>query len=142
LLCLAGNWRLIPQCVAPVRKALRDLARGRGFPTCSMSGAGNGASHRWAYAPGNCPPQYTVVVDAESGTREVCRYSGAVRVTINGRPWSTVWWSRDGEDTVSEYTAEAKTQLGAHAETKFDDDYAAWLASLPPPAPACADPCY
>jgi hypothetical protein len=139
LLCLAGNWRDISQCVPPVRKALRDVARGRGWPSCGMSGSGNGASHTWANAPSNCPPQYTVTVDAESGTRQVCTYSGVVRVNVNGRPWSTVWWNREGEDTVTEYSAEAKRQLGAHADTKFDDDYAAWLASVPP-APTCTDP--
>jgi hypothetical protein len=137
LLCLAGNWQQIHECAPAVRKALRDVARGRGWPRCGMSGSGNGSSHSWSYAPGNCPPQYTVTVEAESGTRQTCMYSGAVRVAINGRPWSTTWWNRDGEDTVIEYSAEAKAQLGSHADTKFEDDYAAWLASVPP-APICS----
>src|SRR5678809_1218397 len=39
LLCLAApNWRAIAQCVPPVQSVLRDLARGRPFPSCSMSG--------------------------------------------------------------------------------------------------------
>lgn len=36
LLCLAGNWRNISQCVPPVRQALRDLMLGRGFPVCGF----------------------------------------------------------------------------------------------------------
>ncbi len=50
LLCLAGNWRQIGQCVPPVQQALRDLARGRAWPTCDMGGSpyssGTGASNR------------------------------------------------------------------------------------------------
>jgi hypothetical protein len=35
---------------------------------------------------------------------------------------------------VTDFSPAAKTQLGAW-DTRFDDDYAKWLASLPPPAP-------
>jgi hypothetical protein len=35
---------------------------------------------------------------------------------------------------VTEFTPAAKAQLGTW-DTKFDDDYAAWFAALPPPAP-------
>src|SRR5678816_1358123 len=59
LLCLAApSWSSIAQCVDPVRQVLRDLARGRPFPSCAMSGAGNTARQEWASAPGFCPPQY------------------------------------------------------------------------------------
>ena len=58
LLCLAApSWRAIPQCVPPVQQLFRDLARGKPFPTCSMSGAGNTANHAWSNAPAFCPPQ-------------------------------------------------------------------------------------
>ena len=51
LLCFAApSWRSIPQCVPPIRQVLRDLARGKPFPTCGMAGAGNSASHAWASA--------------------------------------------------------------------------------------------
>ena len=33
LLCMAGNWQNISQCTPTVRQALRDVARGRGWPT-------------------------------------------------------------------------------------------------------------
>ena len=42
-----------------------------------------------------------------------------------------------GGETVTEFTPAAKTQLGTW-DSKFDDDYAIWLASLPPPAPTCS----
>ena len=46
LLCFAApSWRAIPECVPPIREVLRDLARGRPFPTCAMAGAGNSARH-------------------------------------------------------------------------------------------------
>ncbi len=134
LLCFAApNWRSIPQCVAPIRQVLRDLARGKPFPTCGIAGAGNSASHAWASAPGYCPPQYTRVFDGESGPVYSCDYTGAVSVSINGAPFARTWWTMAG-DSVTEFSPAAKAQLGTW-DTRFDDDYAAWLAALPPPAP-------
>lgn len=134
LLCFAApSWRSIPQCVPPIKQVLRDLARGKPFPTCGMAGGGNSASHAWASAPGYCPPQYTRVFDGESGPIYSCDYTGAVSVSINGAPFARTWWTMAG-DTVTEFSPAAKTQLGTW-DTRFDDDYAAWLASLPPPAP-------
>lgn len=134
LLCFAApSWRSIPQCVPPIKQVLRDLARGKSFPTCGMAGGSNSASHAWASAPGYCPPQYTRVFDGESGPIYSCDYTGAVSVSINGAPFARTWWTMAG-DTVTEFSPAAKTQLGTW-DTRFDDDYAAWLASLPPPAP-------
>lgn len=134
LLCFAApNWRSIPQCVPPIRQVLRDLARGKPFPTCAMAGAGNSASHAWASAPGYCPPQYTRVFDGESGPIYSCDYTGAVSVSINGAPFARTWWTMAG-DSVTEFSPAAKAQLGTW-DTRFDDDYAAWLAALPPPTP-------
>lgn len=53
LLCMAGNWQNIAQCAPTVRQALRDLARGRAWPTCSMGG--NSASGNQYVAPVQCP---------------------------------------------------------------------------------------
>jgi hypothetical protein len=132
LLCLAApSWRAIPQCVPPVQQLFRDLARGKPFPTCSMSGAGNTANHAWSNAPAFCPPQYTRVIDGESAPIYQCDYSGAISVSINGAPFSRTWWSFGG-DSVTEFSPAAKTQLGTW-DTRFDDDYAKWLAALPPP---------
>lgn len=133
LLCLAApSWRAIPQCVPPVRQLFRDLARGRPFPTCAMAGAGNAASHAWASAPGNCPPQYTRLFETDNGPVYSCDFTGAVSVSINGTPFARTWWSLAG-DAVTEFSLGAKTQLGAW-DTRFDDDYALWVATQPPPA--------
>ncbi len=135
LLCFAApSWRSIPQCVPPINQVLRDLARGRPFPICAMSGAGNSASHAWASAPSYCPPQYTRVFDGESAPIYSCDYTGAVSIAVNGAPFARTWWTTAG-DTVTEFSPVAKAQLGTW-DTRFDDDYARWLAALPPPAPA------
>ena len=54
-------------------------------------------------------------------------------VSVNGEPFARTWWNMGG-DSVTEFSPAAKAQLGSW-ETKFDDDYAAWLASLPRQAP-------
>jgi hypothetical protein len=132
LLCFAApSWRAIPQCVPPIRQVLLDLARGRAFPTCGMAGASNSASHSWAHAPDHCPPQYVRETDGPNGPIYRCDFSGAVAVSVNGQPFARTWWSMGG-DAVTEFSPFAKAQLRAW-DTRFDDDYAAWQASLPPP---------
>ncbi|WEF31472.1 hypothetical protein [Pseudoduganella chitinolytica] len=64
LLCLANPQgpMAVAECVEPIRKLYRDLARGRAFPGCSMASAPSGtpAGRSWAqygvsfYDP--CPP--------------------------------------------------------------------------------------
>ena len=131
LLCFAApSWSAIPQCVPPIRQVLRDLALGRSFPTCAMSGAGNLASHRWASARGYCPPQYVRVITFWDRPTYRCDYTGAVAVNINGALWTRTWWNMAG-NTVTEYTPAAKVQLGTW-DTRFDDDHATWLASRRP----------
>lgn len=130
LLCLAApNWRAIPQCVPTITQLLRDLARGKAFPTCAMAGSGNSADHTWASAPSFCPPQYTQLVEGPNGPRYYCDYAGAVSVTVNGEHFARTWWTMDG-GTVTEFSPMAKAQLGSW-DTRFDDDYAAWLATRP-----------
>lgn len=47
MLCMSGNWRSVHECVSPVRKALRKMARSGWRPSCGMAsgdgdiGAGN-----------------------------------------------------------------------------------------------------
>ena len=128
LLCFAApSWRAIPQCVPPITQVLRDLARGRPFPTCAMSGAGNSGSHQWASAPANCPPQYTLASEVENGLVYSCAYSGVVTIQIDGSPWSRTWWSMGG-GTVTDFSPAAKARMGTW-DTKFDDDYVAWSAA-------------
>jgi len=137
LLCLAApSWRNIPQCVPTVTQLLRDLARGKPFPSCAMAGSGNTTGHDWASAPSFCPPQYTRVVEGPNGPRYYCDQTGAISVTVNGSPFTRTWWTMDG-GTVTEFSPAAKAQLGRW-DTRFDDDYAAWLATQPGPV----DPAY
>ena len=130
LLCFAApSWKSIPQCVPPIRQVLRDLARGKAFPTCGMSGTGNSAWHAWARAPGNCPPQHTQVHETESGPIYTCDYTGAITVTIDGKLFTRTWWEMGG-DTVTDFSPAAKSQLGTW-DNQYDYDRAAWLRSRP-----------
>lgn len=136
LLCLAApSWQNIGQCVDPVRQVLRDLARGKPFPSCDMSGAGNSASNQPANAPAFCPPQYTHSY-ANMESVLACDYDAAVVVNVNGALWSRTWWRFAGGDTVTEFTPTAKAQLGSW-DPRFDDDYTRWLASVPPACVNC-----
>jgi hypothetical protein len=138
LLCFAApNWRGIPECVPPVRQVLRDLARGRGFPTCSMaSSGGSTANHRWASAPTNCPPQYTRLVETDTGSYYSCDYSGVVSVRIDGQTFADTWWNMAG-DTVTSFSPSAKSQLGSW-DTRYDEDLSAWQAAQAAQAAALA----
>ncbi len=132
LLCFAASdWRKVPQCVPPVRQVLRDLARGRSFPTCSISGAGNSAQHTWAAAPIHCPPQYTHLVETDTGSYYTCDYSGAISVVVDGAPFAKTWWAMGG-DTVTEFSPAAKAKLGTW-DTRYDDEYQAWARAQPAP---------
>lgn len=134
LLCLAApSWRAIPECVPPVRQLLRDLARGKAFPTCAMAGEGNASSHTWSNAPSFCPPQYTRQWDGPHGPVYRCDYDGAISVSVNGAPFSQTWWSMAG-DAVTDFSPAAKTQLGTW-DPRFDADLAAWRAQQPPTNP-------
>ncbi|HEY9105099.1 MAG TPA: hypothetical protein VIN58_00360 [Roseateles sp.] len=134
LLCLAApSWRSIEQCVPPVRQLLRDLARGKPFPTCNMAGAGNTATHAWSAAPDFCPPQYTRTYEGPNGPVFTCDYAGAISVSVDGMPFARTWWSMDG-DSVTEFSPAAKSQLGSW-DRRFDDEFAAWLAMRPALSP-------
>lgn len=134
LLCLAApDWRQIAQCVPTIQELFRDLRRGRPFPHCAMAGASTGGELQPAYAPGGCPPQYTIEESTDREPVYHCRYTGVIRVRVNGEPWTNVWWNFDG-DSVSEYLPPAKSQLGTW-NTRFDAEFDAWLRSRPPESP-------
>ena len=73
--------------------------------------------------------------DSPIGPVYSCDYTGAVAINIDGSLWARTWWSMSG-DTVTEFTPAAKAKLGTW-DSQFDNDYATWLASLPPPAAPC-----
>ncbi|MCU7376233.1 hypothetical protein PEC18_36960 [Paucibacter sp. O1-1] len=52
------------------------------------------------------------------------------QITVNGQAFARTWWTLSG-DTVTDFSFAAKAMLGRW-DTRFDDDYAAWLASQPP----------
>ena len=132
LLCLAApSWRQIPQCVPTVVQALRDLSRGKPFPTCNMGGSSATSGNTWASAPSFCPPQYTLVSETESSPIYQCVYTGAISVSVDGALFSRTWWNMAG-DSVTEFAPAAKAVLKTW-DTRFDDDYAAWFSRLPPP---------
>lgn len=136
LLCLAApSWSAIPQCVPPIKQLFRDLAHGKGFPICAMSGNGNISSHQWSSAPDNCPPQYTRQSDGPNGPVFSCDYSGAIAVQVDGQAWARTWWNFDG-GSVTEFTPAAKKSLGTW-DRKFDEDYDAWFSAQPPAMPPC-----
>ena len=130
LLCLAGNWRNISQCVPPVREVLRDLLRGRAFPTCAMGGgsyaAGTGAGNR-GVSIAECPGPYLSETYYDGTfTGYVCNLNGVIDVTVKGQLWSKTYWDGAG-NSITEYTAAAKTQLGdGNYDTAFDEAMAAW----------------
>jgi hypothetical protein len=120
LLCLAGNWRNISECRPTVLEAFRDMARGRPFPTCGMSGAGNSAGNNWA-DQSTCPAMYRQY-DSESGAYSGCTYPCRITVNINGALWSHVYWDFSG-NTTTWYSDTARTQLTQPNAAPLDDTF-------------------
>ena len=131
LLCMAGNWKNISQCEPTVRQALRDVARGRGWPACSMGG--NSASGNQYVAPEQCPARYIANAGTDESGRVIysCPFSGVIHVAVDGQPWSRTWWSPSG-DSVVEWLPAAKAAFGSSPDAmdeRFDRDLAAWVIS-------------
>ncbi len=130
LLCMAGNWRQIAPCEPTVRQALRDVARGRGWPQCGMS-SGSETANQYV-APANCPEQYRTEHRDDIGQIGYsCPFDGVVLVAVEGQPWSRTWWSTAG-DTVVEWLPAARLALASRPDvmdSRFTDDHAAWVIS-------------
>lgn len=128
LLCIAGPWNSIAECRPTVREVFRDLARGRPFPMCAMSGAGNAASNNWATEQ-TCPAMYRQY--NHDGMYSGCTYPGRIEVFIEGRPWSTVYWGF-GDNTSTYWTPEALSKLNqpgaAPVDQTFQNDVNSWNA--------------
>jgi hypothetical protein len=134
LLCLAGPWQSISQCVAPVEQLFSDLWNGVPLPSCKMarsssamaassplggsSSAVNTMIGGWCTAPApSCPPQYVIQRMRRFYT---CQYAGVIRVTVNGTPWSSTYWSQTG-DSVTNFTAAAQAQKMAQDPRRLAD---------------------
>jgi len=149
LLCLAGNWSAIPQCVPPVEQLFADLALGQPFPTCAFASApslpasstvantvataaqatgmsGPTFSNLEGLAQQNCPVQYVVEFDGQF--LSCSGYIGVINVTVNGVPWSQTLWSLGGA-SVTCYSNAAETALGI-SNTPCDQALAAYNARL------------
>jgi hypothetical protein len=110
LLCLAGNWQAIGECVPPVEQALADMALGAPFPSCSFASApsfaapsaaspiraSNVAIPQFSVNSTSCPPQGTSVFRWGSMTLYRCAYQGAIPLYVNGQLWSTTYWNSSG----------------------------------------------
>lgn len=127
LLCIAGPWASISECVPTVREVFDDLAKGRPFPTCDMSGEGNSANNTWVTEQ-QCPIMYRQY-DAVDGNYLSCQYPGLINVYIDGALWSQVFWTTRG-DTVTWYSDTARTELTKQPDSlPLDDTFANDLAN-------------
>ena len=131
LLCLAGTWQNISQCTPTVRQALRDVARGRAWPTCAMGGSS--ASGNQFVMPEQCPQQYIGDFGTNEGGGQIysCPFSGVIHVAVDGQPWSRTWWSPSG-DSVVEWLPAAKQAFANTPQSmddRFERDLATWLRS-------------
>lgn len=135
LLCIAGPWQQIVQCRPTVLEVFRDLALGRPFPACDLSGEGNSAASQWTTEE-TCPNFYRHY-HPNSGAYLRCTFAGKIDVLINGSLWSTVYWDRSGRaGTSTWYSDEARTSLTADLlDPRYDADKAAWDALHPPVPP-------
>jgi len=133
LLCLAGNWSSIAQCRPDVEEAIRDVARGRGWPSCSMAGAGNAANLAWS-DESVCPAFYSIY-DADTGAWKSCAYAAVIHVSVNGAHWLDLYWQPGSATTSTRYFAPARAALAA-LDPRYDLDAASWVPPLvAPPTP-------
>ena len=134
LLCLAGNWSQIQQCVPPVRQALRDVARGRGWPSCSMSSSSSsGGSSAYNRQPtaAECPGSYlSAIRDHDSGqiTGYSCNLAGVVEVKVEGAVWSKTFWDWN-ENAITWYSPAAKSALNGVFDPTYDALEAQWVGT-------------
>lgn len=129
LLCLAGNWKNISECRPPVEEMMRDVARGRHFPSCDTSGNSN-AGNRYL-SPDQCPVQYRSEVLVESAIDYMCPFSNVIDVAVQGVPWSRTYWSGSG-DSVTEWLPAARAAFATNPteiDERFNLDYATWVAA-------------
>jgi hypothetical protein len=133
LLCLAGSWSSISQCRPDVEQAFRDVARGRGWPTCGTGGSSS-TQMQWA-TEATCPRFYSYY-NADNGGWSGCQYDGVISVRVNNAPWSDVFWSLTSGPTSTRYHDPARAALGAGIDPKYDQDAAAYV----PPSIPTTDP--
>lgn len=127
VLCLANpqGATAVTECVPPIKKLWRELAKGHAFPTCNMNTggvSGNSASNSWASGR-NCPPQYRYWGGVD-GDELLCEFTGVVTVKVANQLYTRVWWN-DGATYTQDYS-KAVTVPGAGVPAA-------------PPAPAASE---
>lgn len=99
VLCLANpnGATAVKECVAPIKKLYKQLAKGNPFPYCSMnSGDSQGNSAKNTMLTGkNCPAQHRFYV----GKIAMCQYQGVINVKVANQPYTRVYWSEGGTYT-------------------------------------------
>ena len=68
---------------------------------------------------GNCPPWYTIW--DRYGEYRGCHYKGLISVSVDGQPWSDVFWNVGG-GTVTHYYPAAITALHGEVNPKYATD--------------------
>lgn len=115
VLCLANpqGATAVTECVPPIKKLWRELAKGHAFPTCNMNSgdaSGNSASNNWASGR-NCPPQFRYWGGGD-GDQLLCEFTGVVTVKVANQLYTRVWWNN----------RESYTQDYSKADTVHDAD--------------------
>jgi hypothetical protein len=111
LLCLSNpkGPKAVAECVTPIDELMKDLAKGKAFPKCSMSNANGGdagtaESTSASYQPASakfCPAEH-MHTGRGNGDVSECKFMGAISVTIDSKPYSRIWYAEDGT-TFTEY---------------------------------------
>lgn len=156
LLCFAGNWRDISQCRPEVEQALKDQAKGKGWPTCNTTQPNgtqqteNSIVSRVIYGP-SCPfyfrqwqfvpdPSYNTLENGTSWDGKIygkwqmtCQSTEILATTINGQPWKASYLLPDGStfDQWMPAALAAMPDLTADANS-LEVVQAAWAAAGSP----------
>jgi len=115
VLCLANpqGATAVTECVPPIKKLWRELAKGHVFPTCNMNtggASGNSASHNWA-SGSNCPAQYRYWGGVD-GNELMCEFNGVVTVKVASQLHTRVWWNKN-ESITENYSQGMMMSAGA-----------------------------
>ena len=128
LLCLADprGPETEAECVPPIEKLWSELAKGHGFPSCDMNSSlsslppalreligpvNSNTSASNTFASGSyCSPDLLYWGGQDNGTL-MCRASGGVNVSIDGKLFTRVWWGTGGNpSTTTENYGQGSTQ--------------------------------
>lgn len=99
VLCLANpnGATAVTECVAPIKKLYKQLAKGKPFPYCDMNSndsQGNSAKNTMLNGK-NCPQQHKFFV----GKTAMCEYQGVIDVKVANKPYTRVYWSEGSNYT-------------------------------------------